>query len=65
MIETGDDLKRARHALGMSVNDLRRALQLGDSANTYVMRMESGRVPVSGPVKVAVSLLMEREGLRI
>lgn len=63
MIKTGDDLRAARHALGLSVNDLARALRLGKRGNEFIRRMEADVVNVTGPVAVAVEAMMKDAGL--
>jgi DNA-binding transcriptional regulator YiaG len=61
---TPDELRAARRKLGVSVAELARLLQLDDSkgnAARTVRRWETGEVPISGPVQVAVRLLLEKQ----
>lgn len=58
-IETGTDLKRARKALGWTVNNLVDALRLSpDNGGRAIRRMEAGDRPVTGPIKVAVEAFL-------
>ena len=55
MIETGADLKAARHALRWSLSEMAGALRLtGANAERMLRDMEAGAKPVSGPIAVAV-----------
>lgn len=66
MIETAADLKAARHTLGWSVNQMADALRLGGAsfaAARRVREMESGERLISGPISVAVELLLRERGL--
>lgn len=59
---TGLDLKNARRALGLSVGELAERLRLAmPNGRTFVREMESGKKPVTGPIQVAVELML-REG---
>lgn len=60
---TPADLKSARHALGLSVNEMADALRLGANGHTAIREMERGKREISGPVSVAVELMVERVGL--
>lgn len=54
-----EEFKSARKRLGMTVRDMSDALRLSE-ANGYrtVRRMESGEIPVSGPISVAVEAML-------
>lgn len=55
---TPADLKSARHALGYSVNEMADALRLGANGHTAIREMERGKREISGPVSVAVELML-------
>lgn len=56
---TPEEFKSARKHLGLTVRDMADALRLSE-ANGYrtVRRMESGEIPVSGPISVAVEAML-------
>lgn len=57
MIVNGDDVRRARLALGWSIYELGAALRFQggrDGQGRAVRDLESGRRPVAGPTAVAV-----------
>ena len=57
---TGEDLAQARRDLGLSVTDLAERLRLElPNGRTMVREMESGKRPISGPIGVAVELMLE------
>ncbi len=55
MIETGEDLRRARHALGLSVTALAEALRV---RHGYLWDIEEGRRDVTGPIAVSVEAML-------
>lgn len=57
---TGEELRAARKQLRLSQSELAAALKIRSGDRT-IRNMESGRVPVSGPVEVAVTLLLARD----
>lgn len=64
MIRSGDDLKRARHALGLSVEEMRAKLRLSENNGARRLReMEGNFKDVSGPIAVAVEHMLEKEGV--
>lgn len=54
MIRTGADLKAARRALGLSLNELAEELRLGTSGSDFLRKIEHGVRDVTGPIAVAV-----------
>lgn len=58
---TPAEFRAARKALGLSANGMAEALRLGKGGGRTVRRWEAGDVPVSGPVSLAVQLLLERQ----
>jgi transcriptional regulator with XRE-family HTH domain len=63
---TADDFKAARLALGLSVTEMAEALRLDmPNGRTSVREWESGKRAISGPVSVAVELMMSQEIHRI
>ncbi len=59
MIENGDDLKRARNKLGMSVNQMAYALRMRpENGGRTIRRVEAGDSDLSGPVAVAVEAML-------
>jgi len=59
-----EGLKAARQALGFSLRDMAAALELiGPNGPDTVRFWESGKRCPSGPVRVAIRLLLERAGL--
>jgi transcriptional regulator with XRE-family HTH domain len=57
---TPADLLAARKALGLSQAGLAEALRLGANGGRTVRRWESGEVPVTGPVSVAIECLLAK-----
>lgn len=53
------EITAARLALGMNKRQFAEALELAGEAT--VRSWESGRRPISGPAKVAIRLLLQRE----
>lgn len=56
---TGPELTSARKTLGLSVTALAEALRLGSNGSTAIREMERGKRYISGPVQVAVELMLE------
>lgn len=59
---TADELKAARRRLNMTQSQLAAALRLGANGARTVRRWELGTVPVTGPVSVAVELMLRERG---
>lgn len=59
---TPAEIRAARQRLGLSANGFARALKLGKDGGRTVRRWEAGDSPVSGPVGVAVELLLRENG---
>jgi transcriptional regulator with XRE-family HTH domain len=57
---TPDELKSARYQLGMTQAQLAKALELGNDGARAVRRWEKNERPISGPVAVAVRLMLEK-----
>ena len=57
---TPADLRAARKRLGLSTNGLAEALRLGKGGGRTVRRWESGQSEISGPVSLAIEMLLER-----
>lgn len=57
---TATEFRAARKALGLSANGMAEALRLGKGGGRTVRRWESGETPVTGPVSVAVELMLEQ-----
>lgn len=56
---TSDELKQARHDLGLSVREMATALRLSETnGEREIRRMEKGEKPVSGPISVAVEAML-------
>jgi transcriptional regulator with XRE-family HTH domain len=54
-----EDLKAARIALGFTVTELAEALRLSmPNGRTAVREMETGKREISGPVSVAIELML-------
>lgn len=54
-----DELKQARHDLGLSVREMAAALRLSETnGEREIRRMEKGEKPVSGPISVAVEAML-------
>jgi len=61
---TPQEVRAARHALGLTLVQLGELLELeGGYAGDTVRSWENGRRPISGPARVAIRLLLERAGL--
>lgn len=61
MIETGEDLRRARERLGWSELQMANELRLAGTAQkakNRVREMEAGIKPITGPVQVAVAAFL-------
>ncbi len=57
---TPDDLRTARKALGYSQSEMAKALRLGANGDRTVRRWEAGDVPITGPVTVAIEMMLGR-----
>jgi len=55
---TGEELREARNALDLSVNEMAEALRLGDNGPRAIRRMEKGEKPISGPIQVAIGAML-------
>jgi DNA-binding transcriptional regulator YiaG len=56
---TADEVKAARHELGMTQAGLAAALELaGDSGARTVRNWEQGRIAITGPARVAIRLML-------
>lgn len=53
---TPEEFKAARHELGLSANEMAKALGLSDGRS--VRRFESGERDISGPVVVLVGVML-------
>jgi transcriptional regulator with XRE-family HTH domain len=59
---TGEDLANARHRLGLSVTELAERLRLNmPNGRTFVREMETGKREISGPISVAIELMLKEE----
>ena len=58
---TPTELREARHHLGYSTAALARRLKLGENGGRTVRRWEAGDRPISGPVEVAIGLMLADE----
>ena len=56
---TGPELKAAREALDYSIEEMAEALRLGPNGSTSLREMERGKRPISGPIQVAVELMID------
>ncbi len=54
---TADEFRSARKALGLTQRALAERLQMGKHGWQSISAWERGRVPIPGPVAVAVGLL--------
>jgi transcriptional regulator with XRE-family HTH domain len=58
----GVDLAAARHRLGLSVTELAERLRLNmPNGRTFVREMETGKREISGPISVAIELMLKEE----
>lgn len=60
---TPDEIRAARKALGLSAAGLAEALLLGANGGRTVRRWEAGETPPSGPVIVALRLMLAAQGI--
>ena len=58
---TPTELREARHHLEYSTAALARRLKLGKNGGRTVRRWEAGDSPISGPVEVAIELMIADE----
>ena len=61
---TPDEIKAARHDLGLTQSGLAAELELANADSATVRSWESGRRVPSGPVRVAIRLMLEIKALR-
>ncbi|MBB3608689.1 helix-turn-helix transcriptional regulator [Rhizobium sp. BK602] len=59
---TPEELKSARHALGLSANGLAKFVHLSDGA--HVRKIENGSRPISGPLEVLMEAIMASSDVR-
>jgi hypothetical protein len=57
---TPAELKSARERLGLSTAGLAEALRMGKGGGRHIRKLEAGQHPISGPIAVAVELMLER-----
>ena len=57
---TKEQLREARHRLGLTQVGLAEALKLGRTSSMTVSRWERGERSIPGPVEVAVTMMLER-----
>lgn len=55
---TPQDVKDARHRLGLSAAELAKILRMGAAGGRTVRRWESGETPITGPASVAIEALL-------
>ena len=59
---TGDELRDARQRLGLSLTEMAERLRLAlPNGRTMLREMESGKRDVSGPISVAVEMMVREE----
>jgi cytoskeletal protein RodZ len=59
---TGDNLRDARQTLGLSLTEMAERLRLAlPNGRTMLREMESGKRDVSGPISVAVEMMLREE----
>ena len=56
---TGDDLTAAMKRLGLTESGLAKALRLGKNGDRTVRRWKSGEIAITGPVQVAIELMLK------
>ncbi len=57
---TGSELKAARRALGLSVEEMARALRLSEANGADTIRKwERDKPPITGPASVAVEAMLK------
>jgi cytoskeletal protein RodZ len=57
---TGNDLRDARQTLGLSLTEMAERLRLAlPNGRTMLREMESGKRDVSGPISVAVEMMLK------
>lgn len=52
------DFHKARKSLGLTQSQMAERLRLGANGRRTIRRYESGETPVTGPVSVAVELML-------
>lgn len=55
---TSDEVRAARHLLGMTQDQLAKALRMGGDGKRAVRRWESGDRHISGPASVAIEFMV-------
>lgn len=55
---TSDEVRAARHLLGMTQDQLAKALRMGLDGKRAVRRWESGDRSISGPASVAIEFML-------
>lgn len=63
-MEAPEDIKAARAELGLTQSGLAEALELANADSATVRSWENGRRNPSGPVRVALRLMLELHRLR-
>jgi DNA-binding transcriptional regulator YiaG len=58
---TADELKAARHRLGLSVEGLAKAMRLGGDGGRTIRKWEDGEKPVPGWAAFIIGLILSRE----
>ena len=56
---TPTDFHKARKSLGLTQSQMAERLRLGPNGRRTIRRYESGETPVTGPVSVAVELMLK------
>lgn len=59
---TSDEVRAARYALGMTQDQLAKALRMGGDGKRAVRRWEAGDRSISGPASVAIEFMLEAAG---
>ena len=58
MIQTPEQVRQVRAALGMSTRQLAVMLRMGAQSGRTIRRWEAGDTPISGPASVALEALL-------
>ena len=58
MINTPEQVRQARAALGLSTRQLAIVLRMGAQSGRTIRRWEAGDTPISGPASVALEALL-------
>ena len=59
---TSDEVRAARYLLGMTQDQLAKALRMGGDGKRAVRRWEAGDRSISGPASVAIEFMLEAAG---